>query len=78
MVGLWIVIEFLGIVLLSFNSGILTMKGILLSFNIFNIVNLVDHLCELSVKGRTPPCHCGVLPVDINIRKKMSCVVSYG
>lgn len=71
-------LEFLGIVLLSFNSGILRMKGTLLSFNIFKIVGLGDRLCELPVKGRTPPCHCGILPVAMNIRKKMSCVVSYG
>lgn len=54
------------------------MKGTLLSFNIFSIVSLGDHLRELPVKARTPTCHCGILPVAMNIRKKMSCVVSYG
>lgn len=68
----------LGIVLLSFNSGILTTNGALLSYNIFSIVSLGDCLCGLPVKGRVPPCHRGVLPIDINITKKMSCVVSYG
>lgn len=55
------------------------MKGInnkWLSFDIFNIVSLGDCLYGLPAKGITPPCHCGILPVDIHITKKMSCVES--
>lgn len=44
----------------------------------FIIVSLGDCLCRSPVKGRTPPCHCGILSVDINLRKKMSYAVSYG
>lgn len=70
MYDLWIIAKFLGILLLNSNSSILTMKGInniLLSFNIFNIVSLGDSLCGLPVTCRTPLCHCGILPVDINL-----------
>lgn len=78
---LWIITEFLGILLLNFNSRILAMKrtnNILLSFKIFSFASLGDCLCGFPVKGRTPPCHCGNLLLDINIRNKMSSAVSYG
>lgn len=81
MYDLWIIAKFLGILLLNSNSSILAMKGTnnrLLPFNIFNIVSLSDSLCGLLVTCRTPLCHRGILPVDINLRKKMSCAISYG
>ena len=54
------------------------MKGVnnRLLFNIFIIVRWGHCLCGLPVQGRIPR-HCGILPVDINIRKKMIYAVAY-
>lgn len=74
MYDLWIITEFLGILLLNFNHRILGMKRTnnrLLSFNIFSFASLGDCLYGLPVKRRTPPCHCGSLLLDTNIRKKL-------